>query len=128
MEVYTWDIALLGWARSLRLCCVTVSSQARRPKTFLVVSGKKRVGIALIYEAARVQGTPIAVSPTARRAIEQKLGLGRAYDPIDDSLLHVPTDEDIRIVKAKDKRHDKRRCVAKEKRTSAAASDAAPSN
>ena len=91
-------------------------------------SGKKRVGIALIYEAARAQGTPIAVSPTARRAIEQKLGLGRAYDPIDDSLLHVPTDEDIRIVKAKDKRHDKRRCVAKEKRTSAAASDAAPSN
>ena len=96
--------------------------------TFGVASGKKRVGIALIYEAARAQGTPIAVSPAARRAIEQKLGLGRAYDPIDDSLLHVPTDEDIRIVKAKDKRHDKRRCVAKEKRTPAAASDAAPSN
>ena len=93
--------------------------------------GKLRVGIALIYEAARAQGTPIAVSPAARRAVEQKLGLGRAYSaysPIDESLLHVPTEEDIRIVKAKDKRHDKGRCVAKEKKTPAATSDAGPSH
>ena len=80
------------------------------------------------YEAARAQGTPIAVSPVERRAVEQKLGLGRAYSPIDESLLHVPTEEDIRIVKAKDKRHDKGRCVAKEKKTPAATSDAGPSN
>ena len=38
------------------------------------------------------------------------------------------SEEDIRIVKAKDKRHDKGRCVAKEKKTPAATSDAGPSN
>ena len=39
------------------------------------------------------------------------------------------TEEDIRIVKAKDKRHDKGRCVAQEKKKNpAATSDAGPSN